>query len=79
MGSDSTVGFVMLMCSSLSPGFWIAKQPGSAGRIPWDGMEKKHIFPSDFKITHLAKGIPVGGELEYTDQETLESALEGRK
>ena len=31
------------------------------------------------KITRLAKGIPVGGELEYADEETLESALEGRK
>ena len=31
------------------------------------------------RITHLAKGIPIGGELEYTDEETLESALEGRK
>lgn len=34
---------------------------------------------SGWKITHLAKGIPVGGELEYADEETLESALEGRK
>ena len=32
-----------------------------------------------FKITHLAQGLPVGGELEYADEETLESALEGRK
>ena len=44
----------------------------------------KELIPSGpkgypFKITHLAKGIPVGGELEYTDEETLESALEGRK
>ena len=31
------------------------------------------------RITHLAKGIPVGGELEYADEETLENALEGRK
>jgi len=31
------------------------------------------------RITHLAKGIPVGGELEYADEETLESALDGRK
>jgi recombination protein RecR len=31
------------------------------------------------KITHLAKGIPVGGELEYADEETLENALLGRK
>jgi recombination protein RecR len=33
----------------------------------------------NLKITHLARGIPVGGELEYADEETLESALEGRK
>jgi len=31
------------------------------------------------RVTHLARGIPVGGELEYADEETLESALEGRK
>jgi len=42
--------------------------------------EIKAIIPQPtFKITHLAKGIPVGGELEYADEETLESALEGRK
>lgn len=34
---------------------------------------------SSLKITHLAKGLPVGGELEYADEETLESAFEGRK
>ncbi len=34
---------------------------------------------SGWKITHLARGIPVGGELEYADDETLKSALEGRK
>ncbi len=34
---------------------------------------------SGLKITHLAKGLPVGGELEYADEETLESAFEGRK
>lgn len=31
------------------------------------------------KITHLAQGIPVGGELEYADEETLESAFLDRK
>ena len=31
------------------------------------------------KITRLARGLPVGGELEYADEETLGSALEGRK
>jgi len=33
----------------------------------------------DIRITHLARGIPVGGELEYADEETLESALLDRK
>ena len=31
------------------------------------------------KTTRLGRGLPVGGELEYGDEETLGSALEGRK
>jgi len=31
------------------------------------------------KTTRLGRGLPVGGELEYADEETLGSALEGRK
>jgi len=31
------------------------------------------------KITRLGRGLPTGGELEYADTETLESAFEGRK
>jgi len=31
------------------------------------------------KITRLGRGLPVGGELEYADEETLISALESRK
>lgn len=34
---------------------------------------------AEFKITHLARGLPIGGELEYADEETLESAFSGRK
>lgn len=30
-------------------------------------------------VSRIARGIPVGGELEYTDQATLTRALEGRK
>jgi recombination protein RecR len=60
----------------------IALNPTPEGRATSVLVEStiKGIFPSPtFKITHLAKGIPVGGELEYADEETLESALEGRK
>lgn len=31
------------------------------------------------KTSRLGRGLPVGGELEYADEETLSSALEGRK
>lgn len=31
------------------------------------------------EITQLGRGLPVGGELEYADEETLSSALENRK
>lgn len=33
----------------------------------------------NIKITRLGRGLPVGGELEYADEDTLTSALEGRK
>lgn len=36
------------------------------------------IKPFDIKVTRLAYGIPVGGELEYADEVTLRRALEGR-
>ena len=31
------------------------------------------------KVTRLARGIPTGGDIEYADEITLSSALEGRK
>ncbi len=38
----------------------------------------KLLKPMGVKITRLAYGIPVGGDLEYADQVTLARALEGR-
>jgi len=32
----------------------------------------------DVKITQLGRGLPIGGELEYADKETIEEALKGR-
>ena len=40
---------------------------------------KKELKPLNIKITRLGRGLPVGGELEYADEETLTSAFEGRK
>ena len=39
----------------------------------------KLIKPLDIKVSRLAYGIPVGGELEYADEVTLMRALEGRR
>ena len=38
----------------------------------------KLLKPMGVKVTRLAYGIPVGGDLEYADEYTLAKALEGR-
>jgi len=59
----------------------IATNPTPEGKATSILIERalKSLTVPAFKITHLAQGLPVGGELEYADEETLESALEGRK
>ena len=39
----------------------------------------KLIKPLGIKVTRIASGVPVGGDLEYTDEITLAKALEGRR
>jgi recombination protein RecR len=38
----------------------------------------KLIKPAGIKVTRIASGVPVGGDLEYIDEVTLLRALEGR-
>ena len=38
----------------------------------------KLLKPNGVKMTRIARGLPVGGDLEYADQVTLTRALEGR-
>lgn len=38
----------------------------------------RYVKPLDIKITRIARGIPVGGNLEYADSQTLKRAMEGR-
>ncbi|MDD7718352.1 MAG: recombination mediator RecR [Eubacteriaceae bacterium] len=37
------------------------------------------IKPSGIKVSRIANGIPVGGDLEYADEVTLLKAMEGRR
>ena len=39
----------------------------------------KLVKPLGVKVTRIARGIPIGGDLEYTDEVTLSKALEGRR
>ncbi len=39
----------------------------------------KLVKPLGVKVTRIAHGIPIGGDLEYTDEVTLGKALEGRR
>lgn len=39
----------------------------------------KLIKPLEIKVTRIAHGVPVGGDLEYVDEVTLSRALEGRR
>lgn len=39
----------------------------------------KLVRPLGVRVTRIARGLPVGGDLEYADQVTLARALEGRR
>ena len=56
----------------------IATNPTPEGEATALYLERL-LKPFNKKITRLAKGLPVGGELEYADPDTLESALQTRK
>ena len=40
---------------------------------------RRHLPRDGIKVTHLARGLPVGGSLEYTDEMTLSRAFQGRQ
>ncbi|MBW2701370.1 MAG: recombination protein RecR [Deltaproteobacteria bacterium] len=40
---------------------------------------KQHIEAQGITVSRIASGIPVGGELEYADQNTISRALAGRR
>ena len=56
----------------------IALNPITEGESTALYLERR-LKPLGKKTTRLGRGLPFGGELEYADEETLSSALEGRK
>ncbi len=51
---------------------------GQATTLYLERLLKKNL-PAGRQVTRLGRGLPVGGELEYADEETISSALESRK
>jgi len=56
----------------------LALNPTTEGEATALYLERK-LKDLGKKISRLGRGLPVGAELEYADEETLGSALEGRK
>ena len=56
----------------------IAFSPTTAGDISAE-IITEYLRGVAIKTTRLGRGIPVGGEVEFADPETLQEAIEGRK
>lgn len=56
----------------------IATNPTTEGETTALYIERV-LKPLSIKTTRLGRGLPIGGELEYADDETIRSALEGRR
>ncbi len=56
----------------------IATNPNASGQATAIYLSRK-IKPMGIKITQLAHGLPMGGDIDYVDEVTLGKALEGRR
>ena len=56
---------------------WLATNPNVEGEATALYLAKV-LAPFKAKVTRLARGIPVGSHIEYTDQATLSRAMSGR-
>jgi len=56
----------------------VATNPNAAGEATALYLARL-IAPLGVRVTRIARGVPVGTDLEYTDQSTLASAMDGRR
>ena len=56
----------------------LCTNPNLEGETTATFIADKVLAPFEIKVTRLASGLPVGGDLEYADELTLGRALEGR-
>ena len=55
----------------------LATNPSLEGETTANHIQKL-IVPLGLKVTRLARGLPIGGDLEYADEITITRALQGR-
>lgn len=56
----------------------VATNPNFEGEYTANYLQKE-LRPFAVSVTGLARGLPIGGDLEYADEGTLSRALEGRR
>jgi recombination protein RecR len=56
----------------------LATNPTVEGEMTASFIQRK-LGEFDLRVSRLARGLPVGGDLEYADEVTLSRALEGRQ
>jgi recombination protein RecR len=56
----------------------VATNPNAAGEATALYLSRL-ISPLGIRVTRIARGVPIGSDLEYSDQSTLASALAGRR
>jgi recombination protein RecR len=60
----------------------LATNPGFEGDYTADSIKKdikEKLNLPHLRLTSLARGLPIGGDLEYADEGTLSRAIEGRR
>ncbi len=57
----------------------LCTNPNLEGETTAAFIAQKVLQPFEIKVTRLASGLPVGGDLEYADELTLGRALQGRQ
>ena len=56
----------------------IATNPNTRGEMTAQYI-REMVKPFEVKVTRIAYGLPIGGDIEFADEATLSKALEGRR
>ena len=75
---DLRIAELLKRCSSGIEELVLATSPSVEGEATAVYIAKL-VRPLGVRATRIATGVPIGGELEYADQQTLARAIQGRR